>query len=518
MSGSIDALTDLQELRLELQGSFIKFCQFFFPLITGHEFYISQPIGRESHMITIARELTNVARGTILDLLVNIPPGHSKSTLLSLWTAWTIGTFRDCQFLYISYGHELAAKHTAFIKRVIELRAYELVYGIRIRQDSRAKDFFITDSGASVKAFGSSGPVVGQDAGRPNCQRFTGAVILDDLHKVDEAHSDTMRERVIQNYRETILQRPRGPAVPIVSIGQRVHEEDISAYMLSGNDERKYRAVVLKAIDDAGNALYPELNPLEQLLEKKDKNPYVFASQYQQDPIPAGGALFKDYHFVDLDEEPDILMTFITIDTAETSKAYNDMTVFSFWGLYKLNDRQMALHWLDCYAMRIEPKDLQAEFRSFWQDCMLHKVQPLHVAIEVKSTGVTLASVLRDFRGMTTIDVKRTRLSGSKAVRYLEMQPIISAKLLSFTKGARHRDVCVTHMLKITANDSHRWDDICDTAYDAIKLALIDKTLLPEQSADKGDIVKSLAQDFQHKLDARTRAYGYADAMGKRSY
>ena len=39
--------------------------------------------------------------------------------------------------------------------------------------------------------------------------------------------------------------------------------------------------VILKGIDDAGNALYPEVNSLESLREKQEKNPYVFAPQYQ---------------------------------------------------------------------------------------------------------------------------------------------------------------------------------------------------------------------------------------------
>ena len=136
----------------------------------------------------------------------------------------------------------------------------------------------------------------------------------DDLIKPDESSSDTVRQRVLDNYKETILQRPRGPNVPIISIGQRLHEDDISAFMLSGNDERKWKAVVLKSIDDAGNALYPEVHTKESLLIKQEKSPYVFASQFQQDPLPAGGALFKREYFVILNEEPKIFTTFITAD------------------------------------------------------------------------------------------------------------------------------------------------------------------------------------------------------------
>jgi len=33
-------------------------------------------------------------------------------------------------------------------------------------------------------------------------------------------------------------------------------------------------------------------------------------------------------------------------------------------------------------------------------------------------------------------------------------------------------------MSEITANDSHRHDDICDTAYDAVRMGLIDETII----------------------------------------
>lgn len=502
-------MNEQEVLKADLFGSFLLFCRTFFPLVTGHEFTLSNPIGRESHFITISRELTNVARMRCPALIINVPPGSGKSTLLALWVAWTLAKYPDSQYLYISYGHELAAKHTAFIKRIIETSHYRHVFGISVRSDSRAKDFFQVEQGGTIKAFGSTGPITGQDAGKPHIERFSGAVIMDDSHKPTEVHSETIRQSVIQNYRETILQRPRSPIVPMIYIGQRLHEDDLPAYLLSGQDIRSWRPIVLKALDGANNALYPEVNPLEQLLQQKEKNPYVFASQYQQDPIPAGGALFKESYFVDLDEEPEILLTFITADTAETNKTYNDATAFSFWGLYRLPAGQLALHWLDAVELFIEPKDLESEFLSFYQDCMRHRVKPMVAAIEKKSTGVTLCSILQSMRGLQIIEVKRTIASGSKTARYLEMQPIIASKMLSFTRGARHRDVCVSHLLKITANDSHRRDDLCDTAYDAIRLALIDKTLMPEQDKDKDDIVMSLAQDFDTKLNARTRAYGY---------
>lgn len=506
--------SDILRARQELSNDFMAFIRAFFPHVIGRPFVLSHPSGRESHFTTIARELEMVARMQSSSLLINVPPGHGKSTMLSMWIAWTMAKYPDSQYLYISYGHELAAKHTEIIRRIISSDHYRSIFDVRIRSDIKAKDHFQLESGGSVKAFGSSGPITGQDAGLPHMERFSGAVVIDDAHKPDEVHSDSIRQRVIDNYQETILQRPRGPNVPIVYIGQRLHEDDLPAFMLSGRDERVWKSVVLKALDDVGNALYPEVNPLPVLLEKRAKNPYVFSSQYQQEPVPAGGALFKREHFAILPSEPNILATFITADTAETEKSYNDATVFSFWGVYRINDMgietsQFALHWLDCIELRIEPKDLKDEFLSFYGDCMLHPVKPLLAAIEKKSTGVTLVSVLKDMRGLDIREVKRTKASGSKTERYLEMQPIIAAKLISITQGARHVEMCINHMIKITANGTHRHDDIADTCYDATKIALIDKTLNISQQNKQSDIAKHLVAAESRRIAAlNSHKYG----------
>jgi predicted phage terminase large subunit-like protein len=230
---------------------------------------------------------------------------------------------------------------------------------------------------------------------------------------------------------------------------------------------------------------------------------------------PKGGALFKPEWFVLLDEEPEMLMTFITADTAETSKSYNDATVFSFWGLYEIDNfgaktGEMGLHWIDCVELRIEPKDLHNEFISFWSGAARHKCPPLLAAIEKKSTGVTLISTLESMRGIQIRDIQRTRASGSKAQRFLECQPYVAAKKISFTKDAKHVDLCINHMTKLTANDSHRFDDVGDTCMDAIKLALIDKTLyhLSNKDSASNAVLSQLGASMRRQSVLRNAQYG----------
>lgn len=501
----------------ELRGSLLSFTQFFYPLLTGRDFIISKPVGRESHHIIISRALTQAARLQIPDqrLIINVAPGSGKSTLLSMWIAWTIASYPDSRFLYISYSKVLAAKHTENIKRILQLPHYNYLFGVKIRHDSKAREYFQTTSGGAVAAFGSGGAITGQDAGLPGLSRFSGAVIIDDAHKPDEVHSDTIRQSVIENYRETIQQRARGINVPYIFIGQRLHEDDLAAYLINGKDGYKWNEVILKSVDDAGNSFYPEIYTKEALLIKQERDSYVYASQFQQDPIPAGGALFKPNWFVTLDEDPQMLMTFITADTAETNKSWNDATVFSFFGLYEIEvmgnkTGELGLHWLDCLEIRVEPKDLKPEFMEFWASCACYSTPPMIAAIEKKSTGVTLLSALEEVRGIQVRNIERSRASGSKTQRFLEIQPHVAGKKISFSQDARHMENCINHMIKITANDTHKNDDICDTLADAIKLALIDKTLYHFTTSDKSssNVMSTVANQMRRQQQLRNAQYG----------
>jgi phage head maturation protease len=65
---------------------------------------------------------------------------------------------------------------------------------------------------------------------------------------------------------------------------------------------------------------------------------------------------------------------------------------------------------------------------------------------------------------------------------------------------AKHTPMCLDHCKKITINDTHRFDDIADTLYDAIKIGLIDKSISfnsIHQKDETESIVAEMAQHFQ---------------------
>lgn len=504
---------DLALLKAKMLGSLLFFIETFFKIRTGREFAISEPDGRESHYITVCRELTNVFYLRTNRLIINIPPGHGKSTMLIYFMAWAFAHYPDCQFIYVSYGDDLASKHTANLKDIMMLPEYVQFFGVKIRHDSSAKADFGTEQGGAVKAFGSKGSITGQDAGLPGENRFTGCVIMDDMHKPSEVHSDTIRDFVIDNYSRTIKPRPRADNVPIIGIGQMLHSADLFAFLRRKGDGQDWKTVILKAIDDAGNVLCPAIIGKERLLIEKEHNSYVFWSQYQQDPQPEGGGIFKPGAFELLYEEPEMLCTWLTVDTAETDKTYNDPSVFSFWGLYEIHHHGRpsgihALHWIDCKQIWITPDRLESELLAFYAKCCSYLKQPQFIAIEKKTTGVTLSSCLKKLRGLEIRDIERTRASGNKTTRFLEAQPYQSQRRISFPANGEHVEMCRDHCAKITDNDTHEHDDIADTMYDAIKIGLINPALINQyRKKEATEVTSKLVSQFHRSNQLRKKAW-----------
>lgn len=532
ISGSLDNKTDIYslsagnkytnaeflELKASLLASYLRFTRFFYQFRTGREFIISQPVGRESHSITVAKDLTKIFWGDVHNEIINIPPRYGKTELLIHFVAWGLAHHADCNFLYISYSHNLATKQTSTIRDIVSLPIYKLLFDVEISQSSSAKDNFETTAGGSVYAAGIGGTITGRGAGvRGVTDRFNGALIIDDAHKPDEAPSSTIRTGVIDWYHNTAASRlNNGNKTPLIFIGQRVHEADLASELMKTVDN--INICKIPVVDRHENVLDQRLHDLQALRKMQQLRPYEFAAQYQQDPQPAGGGLYKDDWFIALADEPKILATFITADTAETDKTYNDATVFSFWGLYEVKNNYSelgtyALHWLNCVELWCEPKDLENEFMQFYNMCMNYPQKPQIVAIEKKSTGVTLNSVLRTVQGLRVLDTNATESSywfkrtQSKTTRFLAVQPYLSAHLVTFPLAARHNKMCIEHMAKITANDSHARDDIADTCADAVKIALIDKTVLNLAVTDTKaeaiqvfNIIKQQEESFHKKL------------------
>ena len=282
-------------LRLEVEraqrrakGDLLSFTRQMFLARKGYPWKVAK------HHAAVCEALMRVFRGECKRLIINIPPRYSKTELVNNFVAWSLGHAPDSEFIMTSYASQLASNNSWQIREEIQHPVYRDIFpGVDLRPDSAAKHEWRTIAGGIVYAAGAGGTITGYGAGkhRPG---FGGAIIIDDPHKADEARSDVIRQGVIEWFQNTLESRKNDPEnTPIILIMQRLHEKDLSGWLLDGGNGEEWEHICLPALADDGAALWPEKHSSDRLKMMRQAAPYTFAGQYQQKPSPPEGNIFK---------------------------------------------------------------------------------------------------------------------------------------------------------------------------------------------------------------------------------
>jgi len=247
---------------------------------------------RGRHHKIICDALMRVYEGKCRRLIINIPPRYSKTQLAVIdFIAWCFGKHPDCEFIHTSYGASLAEKNSAEIREMMLSDEYRAIFPDTVLSSEKITHWKTT-AGGSMYSAGSMGSITGYGAGKHR-YGFSGAIIVDDPIKADEALSDTVRPKVKDWFQNTLESRKNSRETPIILIMQRLHEDDLAGWLLDGGNGEEWEHISIPAIDAEGNALWPEKHSIEELRRMEQAAPYVFASQYMQSPAPLDGGIFK---------------------------------------------------------------------------------------------------------------------------------------------------------------------------------------------------------------------------------
>ena len=73
------------------------------------------------HIDAISEHLEAISRGQLRNLLINVPPRHMKSLLVSVfWPAWEWINWPERRWLYSSYGAQLSIRDSIKCRRLVE--------------------------------------------------------------------------------------------------------------------------------------------------------------------------------------------------------------------------------------------------------------------------------------------------------------------------------------------------------------------------------------------------------------
>ena len=417
------------------------------------------------HQKIICDALEQVVIGRIRRLVINVPPRSGKTELAVInFMAWCMGNWPDCEFIHASYSKRLATTNTWNARAIVEHEAYAEVFGKpSLRSDSNAKDEWRTEQGGIVYATGAEGTITGYVAGKMR-QSFGGAIIIDDPHKAGEGNSITMRQNVLDWFSTTMESRKNSNDTPIIVIMQRLHEEDLSGWLLDGNNGEEWEHVCLPAITAEGESFWPKQFELENLQRMEKANPYVFAGQYMQRPAPIGGGIFKDAWWGYYSAAPQMEYRTLYADTAQKTAEQNDYSVFQCWG--KSESGQAYL--LDQLRGKWEAPELLVQARAFWRKHQA--VEGLGVLrafkIEDKVSGTGLIQTMKR-EGVPIQAIQRDR---DKVTRAMDAAPSIEAGNVFLPRDAAWVSDFLAEA-SVFPNGAH--DDQLDPMMDAVSDMLL---------------------------------------------
>jgi predicted phage terminase large subunit-like protein len=279
---------------------------------------------RAQHHAQIAAKLEAVERGEIDRLMIFMPPRHGKSELASKrFPAWCLGKDPRRQIIAASYNSDLANDFGRNVRNIVAEPEFAQVFpSVSLAADSQAANRMNTNHGGAYVAAGVGTAVTGRGAHI--------ALIDDPFKDREEADSERRRELVWDWYRSTLYTRLM-PGGAIVLIQTRWHEDDLAGRLLE-HDAGQWDVLELPAINDAGEALWPEWFPVPALERIKDTvGQREWSALYQQRPQPDEGTYFKREFFKTWEELP-TLRYYGTSDYA-TKDGAGDYTVHRVWGI-----------------------------------------------------------------------------------------------------------------------------------------------------------------------------------------
>lgn len=289
-------MTERQAIRHMIKTDTLFATRYFFAQENGRKFNVGE------HHKRIAAALDRVFAGECCRLMINVPPRYSKTEMLKALVKKGIAINPASKYLMLSYSDNLALENSENIRDAVNSDWYrDLFPEVEIKKDSKGKKIWKTTRGGGVYAVSSDGQVTGFGAGivkedngedesfeiKSEKGKFGGCIIIDDPLKPLDASSPVKRQKVNDQFENTIRSRVNDRSTPIIIIMQRLHKQDLCGYLLDLEpDEWEVLSLPALSVDSEGNevALYPFKHTVEELHKIKAANRFTFETQYQQNP------------------------------------------------------------------------------------------------------------------------------------------------------------------------------------------------------------------------------------------
>ncbi|WPE22486.1 phage terminase large subunit [Shinella zoogloeoides] len=262
------------------------------------------------HIDAICAHLEAVTDGQINRLLINVPPGSSKSLLVSvMWQAWEWGPrgLPSMRYLTTSFNDGPVKRDTRKCRDLMLSDWYRSLW----------PEVELNRTGETSFSNTKTGTREGVPFGSLTSQRGD-RLVIDDPHSTETAESAADRLATTRKFREGAQNRLNDQErSAIVVIMQRLHEEDVSGVIHEVGMEYVHLMLPMEfeperacsteigftdPRKEEGELLDPVRFPRDAVEKlKRDMGSYAYAGQYQQRPAPRSGGMFQrgDFEIVD---------------------------------------------------------------------------------------------------------------------------------------------------------------------------------------------------------------------------
>lgn len=284
------------------RSSFFEFEKEFWDIIIPDKPVWNWHIEKIAHEIQVASERVIRNEPKLYDLLINIPPGTTKSTSCSVMKqAWVWTKMPSAKFICASFAFSLAMDLARKHRDLVESPKYRAVFpDIQIRSDQNTKQYFMNTKLGMRYSVGSGGAIIGMHA------HFLD---IDDPIDPRAAYSVAETQAVNIWIDEYLSRRKTDQSVALTTlVQQRLGTEDPTWNMLAKGTPVRHiclpAEMTYPVLPEEWKSYYSEglLDPvrLPRTVLKdalRQLGPYGYAGQYGEQPVPRGGGIFQTEKF-----------------------------------------------------------------------------------------------------------------------------------------------------------------------------------------------------------------------------
>lgn len=369
------------------------------------------------HIRVMCEALEDVSAGRVQDLVINVPPGSAKSTISGvLWPLWDWLRYPDRRWIFASFDVTNVRRDSRYLIHIISSPWWIIRFGDRcaLLSDRVKVDEWTTIQGGGRFSTGMRGKGTGKHG---------NILVVDDPVKPLDAfggtyHNKTSLDTAWETIVSTLSTRTQDPETfARVLIMQRIHEDDPAGHAIA---EGWFKVVLPLCYDPAidcgykkdprtveGQSLGPRWS--DRFIKAKQRNPLLWATQYQQQPAPPGGTIIKpewiDRYTCTLDAARAKLSKGMTIqswDFAFKGAEESDYVAGGWW-LSTQEGKAMHYYLLAAWTDRATMLDSLGQVKARWSKDTPDDADgtPGHwpagrVVVEDKANGPAIENTLRE--------------------------------------------------------------------------------------------------------------------------